>query len=70
MSRSILELALRHNLDLDIGEHSVEVTWYDTTRSESHSFREHVGTRAERRDALRRCVERAITKAKAEKGRY
>lgn len=63
MSQSILELALRHNLTLDILPYSVEVTWVDMELSESHTSREHVTNRAERRAALRRCVEKAVARA-------
>ena len=66
MSTSTLELALRYDLDLCIGQHEVEVIWYDTVRSETHRFRERVGARDERRAALRRCVDRAIAKATGE----
>ncbi len=69
MSNSVLELALRHDLTLDLNPYSVEVCWYDMTISETHTFREHVNTRAERRAALRRCVERAIAKAAAAKAK-
>lgn len=60
---SVLDMAMRHDLTLDICPYSVEVTWVDTNLSESHSFREHVNNRAERRAALRRCVEKAIARA-------
>lgn len=63
MANSVLELAMRHDLTLDICPYSVEVTWVDTALSESHCFREHCDNRAERRAALRRCVEKAIARA-------
>lgn len=66
MSTSILETALRYDLDLCIGPHRVEVIWYDTVKSETHEFTEDVDTRSERRAALRRCVERAVAKATKE----
>jgi hypothetical protein len=62
---SALDLALRYDLTLDFNPYSVEVTWYDTTISETHSFREHCNTRAERKAALRQCVDRAVKKATA-----
>lgn len=58
-----MELAFRYDLCLDIGEHAVEVTWYDTTKSETHEFYEHCNTREERKAALRRCVDRAVARA-------
>lgn len=66
MSTSILEIALRYDLDLRIGPHLVEVVWYDTVKSETHEFCEHVDRRSDRRAALRRCVERAVAKANKE----
>ena len=64
--RSILELALRYDLDLRIAKHRVEVVWYDTVRSETHEFSEDVYPSSGRRAALRRCVDRAIAKATKE----
>lgn len=64
MTKSALELALLHDLTLDICPYSVEVTWVDIALSESHRFREHVDTRQERRAALKRCVEKTVAKAK------
>jgi hypothetical protein len=63
---SILELAFRHDLTLDICPYSVEVNRYDMVRSETFTFREHVSTKAERRAALRRCVEQAVAHATKE----
>lgn len=60
---SLIDIALRYDLTLDLCPHSVEVTWVDTALSETHSFREHVGPRHERRAALRRCIEKAVAKA-------
>lgn len=67
-TQSILELAMRHDLTLDICPYSVEVVWVDTVRSESHRFREHCDNRAERRAALRRCVYKAIERAARVRG--
>lgn len=66
MRKPLLDLALLYDLDLCIGPYSVQVVWYDTVKSETHSFEENVNLRSERKDALRRCVERAI--AFADKG--
>jgi len=63
-NQSIMELAMRYDLTLDICPYSVEVTWVDIDLSESHTSREHVNTRAERKAALRRCVEKAVQRAK------
>lgn len=60
---SLLDTALRYDLTLDIGTGSVEVNWYDLTRSETHTFREHVNFRHERRAALKRCIDNAVKKA-------
>jgi len=68
MANSILELAMRHDLTLDICPYSVEVVWVDASLSESHVFREHCDTRAERLAALRRCVEKAIERAARTRG--
>lgn len=64
MSKSPMELAFRYDLTLDLHPYSVEVSWVDAELSETHLFREHCNTRQERREALRRCVERAVAKAK------
>lgn len=61
-----MELALRYDLCLDFNPYSVEVTWYDTIKSETHEFREDCDTREERKAALRRCVDRAVARATKE----
>jgi len=66
VSKSPMEMAFRYDLTLDFNPYSVEVTWYDTELSETHNFREHCNTRAERRAALRRCVEKAVARATKE----
>lgn len=64
MSQSILETALRYDLDINLFPYSVEVHWYDVPLLETHTFREQVNARDERRAALARCVELAVKKAK------
>lgn len=65
---SILETALRHNLDLCIQPYRVEVVWYDMALSETHEFTEDVNSRQERRAALKRCIDRAVKKAQQKGG--
>lgn len=62
---SLLDEALRHDLDLCLNPYSIEVHVYDMALSETFTFTEHVNFRHERRAALKRCLEKAIKKAKS-----
>lgn len=61
---SIIETALRYDLDIEVMPYRVEVHLYDDALSETHTFSEDVDRRKDRRAALVRCVCLAAEKAK------
>lgn len=65
---SIIETALRYDLDIECKPYRIEVHLYDTVKSETHSFGEDVNLRKDRRAALVRCVTRAAAKARELRG--
>lgn len=67
---SIIETALRYDLDIECQPYRVEVNLYDTKLSQTYSFSEEVNRRKDRRAALVRCVTRAAAKARELREKY
>lgn len=67
---SIVETALRYDLDIECQPYRVQVNLYDTRLSQTHTFAEEVDRRKDRRAALVRCVTKAAAKGRELREKY